>query len=333
MIILFTLILYCSSITGSQPPAPADDPQYAVNFMWQKNSCYISTALQALIALPTWREYIFSYPPYTSCSYDKELLETLQKFITDYTQKSITREQQISLNPLYGVVGKKGIVTHCGFGDPRWFLDDFNNKLTKNDHCALLKPCQFVATKLVYLGKRPQKITHQEPQTHISIPEHYLGSDKQESLLNALVQYFNEGAQGIGARFTSLPDIFYINFVQQVEFGKDYSIKLPEQLNISVLCEPPQQFTNYQLKSVIWHSSAHYIAYVNYHDIWYLCDDLKSACSIPDDAISDLTNGKLTYGTWGVFYPTICFYERILSASEPTPTLLDLHASLQLLSI
>jgi hypothetical protein len=323
-------------LTCSQTSMSVPEPQRAVNFTQNPESgCYMISLLQALIALKSWRNYIFSYPPNPSCTYDKDLLLTLQTFIENYANISATKDiMNINFRTLDEMMRKKNIITDYKFGCPVRFLSNLNTAFTlntNNPNCHLLQPFKF-HTVTTYSPPRyePSKSIQSDLQ---------LGNMASEgkSLITILQKYCNENifidryniTTTQRLRFASLPTVLWIDLRRAKE---SFSISLAPILDLAEFCEPPQTSTQYKLISVIWSSTLHYIAYVNYRNIWYLCDDRKSTYSIAKNALTDLARGNIIHSE-RTFHTDICLYERILTPDEPSPELLNLHSSLQLLSI
>jgi len=335
---LYAMLFLVSPLHCSHEP----EPLRAVNFTREPNACYISAALQSIIALEPWREYVFTYPPHISCSYDKDIVKALQVFIREYTQLSRSTKNQINIHDFYNkTLITKVIVTHCNFDDPWVFLTNLEEKLTSQTDCSLFKPFTFT----IFQGRT---ITEEGVSKHsesyeinhsITVGQQHLG--KSIDLADALYRSFiyrkfplPQGEKILESHLMMLPDLLWINFGQAPLFGPDWSISLPQELDLAPLCQRTQESTFYKLKSVIWRASVHYIAYVNYANTWYLCDDLKTACSIPTDAVADLLKGKIESDRWGIFYPRSCFYERIVpKQSSKTDSLTELNNALSLLSI
>jgi len=326
----YTALLFLASpLACSQIPVSVPEPVRAVNFTRETNACYIASALQAVIALKPWREYIFSYPPATSCVYDKDLLKALQTFINNYAIISTTSDvKSINLNPLYRMMQQKSIVTHCKFDDPLDFLKKLNTGLTKAERCDIFDIFKFSITETM--------TTDKTSESQLITPEPIIGISGR-SLFDGFKASFNFKVDNVNVqwRFISPPNALCIHCIQDETFGKDFSASIQPNIDIAQLCQDTAQlFTRYKLKSVLWRSKVHLIVYVTYGNSWYLCDDLKPACSIPQNAPGDLKRGNITYGDWGVFYPLICLYERILpSPPAPTDAFIDLNSSLQLLGM
>jgi len=371
---------------ATTPRATTPQPYRAVNLSREQNACYSASMLQALIALKPWRDFIFKYPPQSSCVYDKNLLKELQIFIRNYAAISQDQKPSIKFTDFYNTCRKKEIITHQNFDDPSKFFGMLNKILTKDEQCYLNRPFtfeikwitsiyrhrpdtelksseaeNFIAMleyqpdkqyrRLVPTTSVPQK--KQKPMTNIVIPAGYLGYHVPlyESLKSTLDGMTTTKLETYtlttieSRRFTSLPDILWIRFDQPTLLNRDYSVSISSNLDLARwYSNNDEQNTMYQLVSIIWRSQVHYIAYVRYFDTWYQCDDTQSTCvTLSTKEINDLlSQGTIqNYPPYAPYYPSICFYERIASPPriaspttiEKSTPLLDLHASLKLLSI
>jgi len=343
-----------------------------VNFTRVMNACYISSMLQALIALPTWRSYIMNYPP-KGCTrkFKHDILMDLRALITNYVATPLGGMCRIE--NFHRSSDEKGLVWRSSSGAFLFSVpDNFFEVLNKvflgyryNEHvdsvdlwvdCSLYGP---------FIFTRKDGSFWRLPINYLSKTEDFIG---QPSLYDLIVNLLTE-TDGSGhktlKKFTQVSQILCIessmlpvivpsrgeierskkrgeiaySFPGTLIDGRPY--KIPQELNITEFVDPAVRGdTNiiYRLASIIWQATNHIIAYVKYGGLWYVCDDLSyEPCKVVSDALRELERGSIMnkYG-YPLFLPSLLFYERVQQSplpAEKSNALPDLHASLTLLAM
>jgi len=302
-----------------------------VNFTLVSNAYCISSMLQALIALPTWRSYIMNYPP-KGCSLaicDTDILNALRRLVTLYSQSA---EQDVSLNTTWLhrlLMQKKDPYSPMRIDElsPEGFLYELDDRLfLRNSTVDLFSPCSLREIFYYRVREISGEYVHDQLQlTLANVNGYSMKQAIQQYLGDQTVTFLDDGSTTqYRNKLVSLPRVLWI----RLTLGGGRSPKILQQIYGSDLMEGGEGFI-YQLVSFVGSNGSDSIAYVKYDNKWYCCNNLlNEPCPIVNDisTVFTMKNGD----DWNLFY------ERV--QQEPLPVerasiLPDLHASLTLLGI
>jgi len=343
------LALGCQHFSYCGEPKKIINIERPVNFTRIKNACYHASVLQALIAIPTWRNYIINFPPQVCgvMNYDHGILDSFKGWIQKYSDDARKGNYRINLAMLEVCFVQNTIITGRLTDEADHFIrtleDKFLGGITKRQDCGLFGPMRFSLQRYEKGGLSKRG----DPESNIILwLADFFISARHAAGVTIKDVITKELQVGFPKKFTRIPDILCIGAYFSENYVNQDTGRLPE---ISAELRVPQDWIDtsviryvediqYRLKSVVWQGLNHLIAYVQYGDEWYMCDDLRSKCEeVTKKAYGEFAAGKLT----GPMFPKLMFYERIEPVrsqqhevlQQASEEIYDLHASLTLLGI